>query len=52
MDASVAPVATNALLDRLSVKIQASLAPHLRRVKLAQGVILKPAKPSPLFISL
>src|SRR3972149_1087164 len=43
MDASVAPVGTNALLDRLSVKIQASLAPHLRRVKLAQGVILHEA---------
>lgn len=43
MDASVAPVGTNGLLQRLSVKMQASLAPHLRRARLAQGVILHEA---------
>ena len=43
MDASLAPVGTNGLLQRLSAKMQASLAPHLRRAKLAQGVVLHEA---------
>jgi CRP-like cAMP-binding protein len=43
MDASVAPVGANGLLQRLSAKMQASLAPHLRKVKLAQGAILHEA---------
>ena len=43
MDATVAPVANNGLLQRLSAKMLASLAPHLRRTKLAQGVILHEA---------
>jgi CRP-like cAMP-binding protein len=43
MDARVAPVGTNGLLQRLSDKMQASLASHLRRAKLAQGVILHEA---------
>lgn len=43
MDASVAPVGTNGLLERLSAKMQATLAPQLRRAKLAQGVILHEA---------
>jgi CRP-like cAMP-binding protein len=43
MDASIAPAGANGLLQRLSAKMQASLAPHLRRTKLAQGVILHEA---------
>ncbi len=43
MDASVTPVGANGLLERLSAKMQASLAPHLRRAKLAQGMILHEA---------
>ena len=40
MDASVAPVAENGILRHLSSKALALLEPHLRKVKLAQGVIL------------
>jgi CRP-like cAMP-binding protein len=40
MDASVAPVAENGILQHLSSKTLALLEPHLRKVKLAQGVIL------------
>jgi CRP-like cAMP-binding protein len=40
MDARTAPVATNGLLERLPVKTQAALAPHMRRVSLAGGTVL------------
>jgi len=43
MDASAAPVGVNGLLQKLSTKMQASLAPHLRKVKLAQGAVLHEA---------
>lgn len=40
MDASIAPLAKNGILQHLSGKTLALLEPHLRKVKLAQGVIL------------
>src|SRR5665647_1452993 len=40
MDASAAPIGANGILQRLSAKMQTSLAPHLRKLKLAQGAIL------------
>ena len=43
MDVSAAPVGANSLLQKLSIKMQASLAPHLRKIKLAQGTILHEA---------
>jgi len=43
MDANIAPVGANAILQRSSAKMQASLAPHMRRAKMAQGAILHEA---------
>lgn len=40
MDASVAPVRVNGILERLSSKTLAMIEPHVRKVKLAQGVVL------------
>jgi CRP-like cAMP-binding protein len=41
MDASVAPVGTNGILQHLSGKTLAMIEPHLHKVKLAQGVVLQ-----------
>jgi CRP-like cAMP-binding protein len=43
MDASVAPVGLNGILQHMSSKTLALIEPHLRKVKLAQGVILHEA---------
>ena len=43
MDASVAPVGVNGILQRLSGKSLALIEPHLRQTKLPQGVILHEA---------
>jgi CRP-like cAMP-binding protein len=43
MDARVAPVGTNSILNRLSGKTLASIEPHLRKVKLFQGTVLHEA---------
>ncbi len=43
MDASVAHVGTNGILQHLSGKTLAMVEPHLRRVKLAQGTVLHEA---------
>lgn len=43
MDASIAPVGLNGILQHLSGKTLALIEPHLRKVKLAQGVILHEA---------
>jgi CRP-like cAMP-binding protein len=43
MDDGAAPPGANGILQRLPGKLQASLAPHLRRSKLAQGTILHEA---------
>jgi CRP-like cAMP-binding protein len=43
MDASVAPVAENAILSHLSSKTLAMIEPHFHKMKLAQGVVLHEA---------
>ena len=43
MDARIAPVGLNGILHHLSSKTLAMIEPHLRKVKLAQGVILHEA---------
>ena len=43
MDVSAASVGANGILKKLSAKMQASLAPHLRRIRLAQGTVLHEA---------
>ena len=41
MDARVAPVGVNGILNHLSGKALALIEPHLHRLKLAQGVVLQ-----------
>jgi CRP-like cAMP-binding protein len=43
MDARPAPQGENGILKRLSAKALATLTPHLKKVKLAQGVVLHEA---------
>src|SRR5580704_15008730 len=43
MNASVAPSGANGILQHLSSKTLALIEPHLRKVKLAQGVVLHKA---------
>jgi CRP-like cAMP-binding protein len=43
MDARVAPVGANVILQHLSSKTLALIEPHLRKMKLAQGVVLHEA---------
>jgi CRP-like cAMP-binding protein len=50
MDARAAPAATNGILQLLSGKTLALIAPHLRKVKLAQGVVLHQANTPIAFV--